>query len=134
MGFRKVPTIYTLEFDGEYEGLIVRMKSTSLGKMRTLLNLLDGKEDDTETMRFIDELIKLVSKQIVSWNLEEESEGGEWVVIEPSVEGLYDQDMKLIIDIANKYLGTISGPGDDLGKDSPAGEQFPGVPPTMEAL
>lgn len=134
MGFRKVPVIYTLTFEGEYEGLEVRMKSTSLGKMRQILNLLDSRDDDDESMNgtfeLIDSLIELLIEQAVSWNMEDE----QGRPIEFTSESLNDQDLPFVMELTNRYMETISGPDKELGKDSPGGKQSPVALPTMEAL
>lgn len=125
MGYRKVPRIYTLTFDKELEGLIVRMKGLKLGQMRALMTILDDKDSRT-----LEELPPFIAKHIVSWNLEDEQ--GEPI---PATEaGLDELDVDELLTISSRWMDELVGVQDDLGKDSPSGEQFPGRPVTMEAL
>lgn len=127
MGYRKVPTIYTLiNFDG-HEGLVVRMKGISFGRVRRLLTALGDDAKDQDSM---DAVFKQVSDSLVSWNLEDE----DGTPVPPTAEAIDDLEFDMVIAIVNKWLDQITGPGPELGKDSNSGESFPGRPLTMEAL
>lgn len=126
MGYRRVPTIYTLnEIPGE-DGLIVRMKTISFGKVRRLIALMSADDNDDNVM---DEISAQVVKNLVSWNLEDDDGP-----VEPDVAGVDAQDFDLVLKIVNSWLDAITGVSKDLGKDSSSGEKFPGQPLTMEAL
>lgn len=127
-GYRKIPRIYTLKFDNEFEGLEVRLKSIKIGEMRRMLRLIDADEDNTTEV--LDGMVALISKGLVSWNLLEE-DGSPTPATAEEVDEL---DFDLLKTILDEWLDQVSGPGEDLGKDSPSGEKFPGQPPTMEAL
>jgi hypothetical protein len=127
MGYRRVPVIYTLDKIPGEEGLIVRMKTISFGKVRRIIALMDDETGDDSVM---DEISDQVSKALVSWNLEDE-EGDE---VPATVEGMEGQDFDLVLKIVNSWLDAITGVSKDLGKDSSSGEKFPGQPLTMEAL
>lgn len=128
MGYRKVPVIYTLEIGGDYKGLIVRVKSIKIGEMRRMLRLIDSEEENTTEV--LDNMVTLISKGLVSWNLQEE-DGEPTPATAEEVDNL---DFKMLEAILNEWLDQVSGPDDELGKDSSSGSQFPGLPPTMEAL
>lgn len=126
MGYRKIPTIHTLtEFEGN-EGLIVRMKGMSFGKIRRLMSALSEDTNDQDSMEAI---AKHVVDSLVSWNLEDDNGP-----VPETLEGLDSLDFDLVLDIVNAWLAKMTGPNEDLGKGSPAGGQFPGRPLTMEAL
>lgn len=127
-GYRKIPRIYTLKFDKEFEGLEVRLKSIKIGEMRRMLRLIDSDEDNTTEV--LDGMVALISKGLVSWNLLEE-DGSPTPATAEEVDEL---DFDLLKTILDEWLDQVSGPGEDLGKDSLSGEKFPGQPPTMEAL
>jgi len=127
MGYRKVPTIHTLEFEGEYKGLIVRMFSTKFGKVRRMLALLEQEDKNDQVMG---EVVDLVVENLVSWNLEEED--GTPVIA--SREAIDDLEFDLVMEIINTWLERMTGPDEELGKDSQSGVLFPGQPVTMEAL
>lgn len=124
MGYRKSPTIYTLASIKGEDGLIVRMKAIRVGRLRKLMRVVS--DDDSQ----IDEMFELLLEGLVSWNLEDEN----GVPVPTTMEGLEDLEMPTVLGILTEWLENMTGPSEDLGKDSPAGAQFPGRPLTMEAL
>lgn len=127
MGYRKVPRIHTLEFDGDQEGLIVRAKSVKFGKVRKLLALMD---DDTKDQEVMEQITAELADAIVSWNLQEE-DGSD---IPVSVEAIDDLEFDEVMAVVNRWMDSMTGPTKELGKDLSSGESFPGQPLTMEAL
>jgi hypothetical protein len=127
MGYRKVPRIYTLEFDGELTGLVVRIKSIKFGKIRRLIALMDEDGKDVELMNQINAFLV---DAIVSWTLQDEN----GTDVEVSSESIDELDFDEIMEIVNKWLDCMTGPGPELGKGSSSGATFPGQPLTMEAL
>lgn len=125
MGYRKVPTIHTIDDIAGEEGLVVRLQSISFGKVRRITSLLDSEGDGA-----LEEIGKLVVSKIVSWNLEDEN--GQPVPV--TVEEFDELDFSLVLKIVNSWLDRMTGVSDDLGKDSSSGAKFPGQPVTMEAL
>lgn len=126
MGYRKVPTIYTLKLE-KYPGLEVRMKGLKVGEMRKLVRVLDN---DDETTAALDAMFALVGKGLVSWNLEDE----QGKPVPATMEEIEELEYPVINAILNVWLETVTGVDDELGKDSSSGEKFPGLPVTMEAL
>lgn len=128
MGYKRVPTIYTLTFEGtDLDGLVVRMKSIKFGKIRQIIRLMDDDSNDVEMMEGI---TRELTEGIISWNLEE----GDGTPIEVSAEAVDDLEFEEVMAVTNAWLAKMTGPGPELGKDSTSGEKFPGVPVTMEAL
>ena len=124
MGYRKVPTIHTLnDIEGE-EGLIVRMKSISFGKVLRLTRLTDSEDDST-----MEEIISQFLDALVSWNLEDDNGP-----IDTTKQAVEDQDFDFVMKIVHSWLDRMTGPGAELGKGSSSGVKFPGQPLTMEAL
>jgi hypothetical protein len=129
MGFKKVPTIYTLTFEGtDWEGLEARMSSTSFGTVRRLFRMLNDDSSDNE-LESVEGIVNLLAKNLVSWNLEDDNGP-----VPADESGLDDQEFPFIMELSNRYLDQITGVVGDLGKDSTSGEKFPGQLPTMEAL
>jgi hypothetical protein len=128
-GYRKVPTIYTLKFDEPFEGLEVRLKSIKIGEMRRMLRLIDS--DDDNTTDVLDNMVALIAKGIVSWNLLEEDGV---TPVGTTLEDIDELDFDLLKVILDDWLDQVSGPSDDLGKDSPNGEKSQALSLTMEAL
>lgn len=127
MSRRRIPRIYTLEFDGELEGLTVRVKSIKFGKVRQLLALMDAEDQDAETM---DEIARMLADSIVSWDFEDEH--GQPIPV--TQEAVDDLEFGEVMAITNKWLDEITGPNEQLGKGSNSGGSFPGQPLTMAAL
>ena len=128
MGYRKVPTIYSLSFaEEEYEGLEVRMKGLKVGKIRKLMTAIHG-EDDGESA--VSEMLDLLEEGLVSWNLEEE----DGTPVEAGRAGIDDLEMPFVLDILHTWLDGMTGTSGDLGKDSEHGETSPVLLPTMELL
>lgn len=127
MGYRKKINVITIDLNDKYEGLVVRMKSPTLGKLRKLMSMIDRDKLDSD---MIGGVIDLIASHLLSWTLEDE----EGVELPVNSEEVGDLDLPMLMDIAYGWIGKVSNVDDDLGKDSPSGEQFPGQPATMEAL
>ena len=125
MGYRKVPTIHTIDDIPGEDGLIVRMQGISFGKVRRVTALLDDEGDGA-----LEEIGKLVVSKLVSWNLED----GDGRAIPVTIEEFDELDFQLVLKLVNAWLDRMTGVSDDLGKDSSSGVKFPGQPVTMEAL
>lgn len=124
MGYKKIPTIHTItDIEGE-EGLVVRLKSVSFGKVRRLVRLTDSEDDSS-----MDEIASMFVDALVSWNLEDEDGP-----VPTSAGAVEDQDFDFIMKIVHAWMDTMTGVPGELGKDSSSGEKFPGRPLTMEAL
>lgn len=125
MGYKKVPVIHTLtDIPGE-DGLIVRLKSISFGKVRRLIRLSDSEDESS-----MDEISEQFVQALVSWNLEDENDQP----VPTTLEGVEDQDFDFIMKIVSAWLDRLTGPSEELGKGSQPGAQFPGQPLTMELL
>lgn len=127
MGYRKIPRIHTLEMDGELEGLIVRVKSISFGKVRSLMRVMDSEDSNGEVM---DAVLKTLTEALVSWTLEDEYGNP----VPATAQGLESLDFDEVMAISGKWMEVLTGPSPELGKGSSSGGTFPGRPLTMEAL
>lgn len=127
MGYRKVPTIYTLTDLEDLDGLVVRMRAIRIGKLRKLMQIVSADDQDEAAM---DGMFGLVEEGLVSWNLEDET--GQ--PVPATLVGIEEQELPLILTIMNAWLTQMTGPSAGLGKGSPSGATFPGQPLTMEAL
>lgn len=125
MGYRKVPTIYTIDDFEKYPGLEVRMKGLKLGKLKKFITM-----DDDDLDSSVEEIVKLLAEGIVSWNLEDED--GQPVPTTP--EAFDDQELEFLMDLFGAWSDRILGVSKELGKDSTSGVSFPAPPLTMEAL
>lgn len=131
MGYRKIPTIYTLDALPEEEGLVVRMKSIRIGKLRKLMRTVSEAEvSDGADEAMLDEMFSLLAEGLISWNLEDEN----GIPIPADMSGIDQQELPFTLKILKAWLDNMTGPDEELGKGSPSGEKFPGRPLTMEAL
>lgn len=128
MGYRKIPTIYTLNKFEDYPGLEVRMAGLKLGKVRQLVAAME--DDDETTNEVVVMMASLVVEGLVSWNLEEE-DGSPSPTTEAGVE---DLELPMLLEIVSEWLDQMTGVDDDLGKGSGSGVISPVVLPTMETL
>lgn len=130
MGYRRIPTIYTLDSIKDEDGLVVRMASIRLGKLRRLMALTADESAEDES---VGEILDLFQESLVSWNLEDFETGSP---VPTTKEAIEDQEIELVMHIVEAWMDRMTGsdgPG-DLGKGSTSGARFPGQPLTMEAL
>ena len=125
MGYRKIPTVHTIEDIEGMDGFVVRMKGLKLGDLRKFSAIMDSDDDKT-----LDALPAFLARNVLSWNLEDEY--GREVPV--SAEAFDEFELDDVLNISSKWMDKMTGPDPDLGKDSPSGEQFPGAPVRMEAL
>ena len=119
MGYRTVPRIYTLEFDGDLEGLVVKAKAIKFGKVRRLLSIMGDDTQETEAMQ---EIVTTLTEALLAWNMEDE----QGVEIPLNEAGIDDLEYPEVI--------AITGPSEELGKGSSSGETSLARSLTMEAL
>lgn len=121
MGYRKIPTIHTLDKIPGEDGLVVRMRGIKVGKLRRLVS----SEGDN-----VEEVLSLILDGLVSWNLEDEN----GIPVPTTMEGLEDQEMDLITGIIEAWTESVTGVPEELGKGSGSGAISPVALPTMETL
>lgn len=128
MGYKKTPTIYTIDKIDGAEGLTVRLKGLKVGKLRKLIRILEA--DERALADILDEMFDLVTEAAVSWDLTDEDDSP----IEFDRAGIEELELSQLFSLLGAWMDKMTSPGDDLGKDSTSGESFPGLPLTMEAL
>ncbi len=148
MGFRKKEKVYVLKFDGELEGLEVRLRGASAGE---LIDLDGMKYSDAGAL---DELFLFFGSKLISWNFEEED--GTPITFEPQkideprenapalrrletateakARVLRAQDLDFVFDILSAWKNAILGVSGPLERNSPDGEPFPEGSIPMETL
>lgn len=135
MGFRKKDKIYVLKFDGELEGLEVRMHGASAGQLIELDSM------EYKTAEALTELFLLFGSKLISWNLETEDgtpitfdRDGDETPDEAKARVLKEQDIDFVFDILGAWKNAILGVSAPLGQRSTDGEQFPEESIPMETL
>lgn len=127
MARRRIPRI--IEFKVPYDegdDLNVKAKVISFGEVRKVLRELDN-DNEVEMMDFVG---KKLAENIVWWDYEEE-DGSPIPVTQETIDGL---EFTETIAIINAWLSEMTGPDDELGKDSDSGAPSPALGLTAEAL
>lgn len=128
MGHRNRITIYTLDKIKDEDGLVVRMKSIRLGKLRKIIATVDDLDSADDST--LDEVINLLAGGLVSWNLVDEDDQP----IPADKDGLDELELPTALAIVSSWIEAVTGVEEELGKDSPSGGNFPGQPLTMATL
>lgn len=124
MGYKREGNIFKLRFaDEEYNGLVVRAKSVSLGEFIQLAELaeLKGKVVTIDDMPKVNKLFEMFSKALVSWNLEDD----DGTPVPATLEGLYSQDVEFVMAIIMSWMEAVAGVSTPLVPPSIDGVPFP---------
>lgn len=133
MGYRPQRKVYRLTFEDEdMRGLVVRMRTTSLGNLLSVMGLLsiDTSGDlDLKDLAKLAELFETFAAALVEWNVEDE----QGQPVPATLEGVKTQDADFVMVICRAWAEAISGVPAPLGPPSPDGgpSAAPSIP--MEA-
>lgn len=131
MGYTRRPTIHTLNQFEEYPGLEVRVMAVRIGKMRQIIaSLEDDSDSDDLSEDQIGEMVRIVSDNLVSWNLEDEEPDGTIVPVPCDEAGVNDLELDMLVAILNAWMEELTGPTEELGKDSSSAPSSAG--PSLE--
>jgi len=128
MGYRRTPTIHTIDDVPGEDGLIVRLQTIRIGRLRKLMTATASAGDD-ELDGAVDEILDLLAEGLVSWNLEDDKGP-----VPANREGIDDQEMGFIMAVIECWVDRMTIVPDELGKGSPSGAKSLVPPLTMEAL
>lgn len=134
MGYRRAKTLKLTWADGEFAGLEVRVRRTSVEQFLELGPLMEGEigtsfsPEDVKAMRG---LFLEFGRLLHSWNLEDEDTGQP---IECTPEEFLRQDLVLVNEIIRRYGEYIAGVSAPLPQPSPGGEPPPEASLPMEPL
>jgi hypothetical protein len=115
MGYKRSTLL--LEFrDPQFEGLEVRMKRLSIGKMLQVSNLrdTDGFKDDEDKLN---KLLSILSEAITSWNLEEADD----TPVPTTVEGIASIDPEFLFALIDAWLEVALAVSNPLAQRSSNG-------------
>lgn len=127
--FKRPVTVLTLEFEGELEGLVVRVMKLRTGEAFKMYR--NGSSDDQED---VDRMLDMLAEKLVSWNMVDEETGGDIPADRSGIDSLeIDTTLKIVDAWVKHTLGDDIEDG-ELGKDFASGGTFPGPLPPMEAL
>ncbi len=119
----------------EFEGLEVRMRSVSIGRMLRLMPKIGALDDIVATKPDeIEDLFRDIAGLIDSWNIEDEDDQGNVVPVPATYEGVIDQDLRMLNCILQEWAQHVAGVPAPLDERSPSGEPFPEASLPMETL
>jgi hypothetical protein len=116
MGYKRNIS-YLLKFeDDEYAGLEVEMRSinvkTALELQSQLKDVDDGNEESLKGG------MRIFADHLIRWNLEDDRDNP----IPPTLDSVYDLDLKFVVDLLASWMEVAAGVSSDLGKASTSTE------------
>lgn len=127
MGFKVGLRVLNLQFENdELEGLEVRARSLSIGRLLEVAKLHDQVKSDVGDEALM-ELFKVFEQSLVSWNLEDESGP-----VAQTAAGLLTLDTSLALMIVMTWFDSITAVSEALGKASTSGNPTPEASIPME--
>lgn len=119
----------------EFDGLEVRMKSVSVGKLLALLPVVDQLDDmlKSSDLEPVESVFRELAALIDWWNVEEEEldlngvPTGKLVPVTPDYAGLVAQDLRMVNAIMRQWAKHVAGVSAPLDGPSPSGN------PSLEA-
>lgn len=140
MGYER-STLKLRFVDEQYEGLEVRMRRLPLGDLLAVTGLADLGEQIAEQKEALDQLLTLVERSLLSWNLEEAGEPVPMVKGAPGSiadgtpsTGLYALDIDFILALVNAWTEAAASVAPPLPGSSDSGGLSPAPFELMEAL
>ncbi len=131
MGFVRTRRVYRLAFeDEELAGLVVKVRSTSIGSLFDVLGLLTADDVSAENLGQYEKLISGFAEALVEWNVEDE--GG--APVPATYEGVRGQDADFILDIVHVWVQALMGVPGPLGQPLANGKPSVEQSLPMEAL
>lgn len=137
------PKVYRLKFeDHELDGLIIEVKSSSVGSLldtadlASLATAFSGtslsslNDSDLEKVGKLRQLFDNFADSLVSWNLGSDPESP----VPANRDGVYSQDIDLMLAIITAWIEAVGGVSAPLENESKGGQQSPVAYLPMERL
>jgi len=126
--------VFRLRFeDEEYDGLVVKVRSTNVQRLLEFMRFLAGLSDDDLTADDVERLAGLFesfAEVLQEWNVQDEA--GE--PVPATLEGVYTQDADFVMDIMRVWFQAVTQPPAPLPATSSAGGPSAVPPLPMEPL
>lgn len=111
-----------------WSGLEVVMKGLS-SKNLMAVSSLKGASEESLDPDLVGEILEIVSKRMIRWNLTADGEP-----VPTDTDSLADEDFGMIMDIVRVWTDSVVGVSKSLGKGSSSGSTFPEESIPMETL
>ena len=132
-GYTRKRRVYRLKFeDAEYDGLVVKVRSTSVGGLLDFMGFLTLDPDaltPDDVARFAG-LFDAFAEVLQEWNVQ--AEDGR--PVPATLEGIRTQDADFVLDILRVWFQAVTQPSAPLGATSSAGGPSAAPPLPMEPL
>ncbi|WP_049562245.1 hypothetical protein [Nonomuraea sp. SBT364] len=135
-GFVRPRTLKLTWADGEFAGLEIRARRSSLETYFQFAPILDGGIDVSTPdgrKEFLDLFLEF-GEYLVSWNLEDENEHGTRTPIPCTPQEFLNQDPRFVREVLDQWADAIAGVAAPLDSKSASGEPFPEASLPMDAL
>ena len=133
-GYVRKRRVYRLRFeDEELEGLVVKVRSTSVGGLLEFMGFLAMGTDDEPTAEDVAKVAALFegfAEVLVEWNVE----GEDGQPVPATLEGVRTQDADFVMDIMRVWFQAVTQPPAPLPATSSAGGPSAVPPLPMEPL
>jgi len=134
VGYVRKRRVYRLRFeDEELDGLVVKVRSASVGRLLEFMRFLAGLSDDDLTTDDVEKfagLFESFAEVLQEWNVQDEA--GE--PVPATLEGVYTQDADFVMDIMRVWFQAVTQPPAPLPATSSAGGPSAVPPLPMEPL
>jgi len=133
-GYVRKRRVYRLRFeDEELDGLVVKVRSASVGRLLEFMRFLAGLSDDDLTTDDVEKfagLFESFAEVLQEWNVQDEA--GE--PVPATLEGVRSQDGDFVMDIMRVWFQAVTQPPAPLPATSSAGGPSAAPPLPMEPL
>ena len=134
MGYVRKRRVYRLRFeDEELDGLVVKVRSASVGRLLEFMRFLAGLSDDDLIADDVEKfagLFESFAEVLEEWNLEDE----DGRPVPATLEGVRTQDADFVMDIMRVWFQAVTQPPGPLPATSSAGGPSAAPPLPMEPL
>lgn len=132
-GYRPRRKVYKLRFeDDDLAGLVVRVRSVSIGSLLGLTDLagIDTGDPGPEDLAKLRELFEVFAGALVEWNVEDD----QGQPVPATLAGVTAQDLDFVMGVIRTWLQVLTSVPAPLGAPSSGGERSPAPSIPMEAL
>lgn len=131
MGFKPPKKLYKLTFaDQDMQGLVVTMRSVSVGSLLRLQELAEQGSDQAQATGTFREMMDMFSSALVEWNLADDQDE----ILPATLESALTLDTDFLMTVISSWTQAISGVSAPLDAGSTSGAPYPEASIPMEGL
>jgi len=136
MGYKPKRKIYRIEPSGDYEGLVVRVRSVPVGQFMALADLADGVDSEAlsgmasgeaiSKFSQIGKMFEAFADALIEWNVEDD----DGAPVPATLNGLYSQDFDMVMFLFGEWIGAMGGISGPL-EQKPTGSEPTSAPESL---